>query len=80
MAASVSWLPCGKVQISRVGSASDGFIFEMLTKFQREAGGDIEVHRLSEAHAGDPSVGVLVDSGWIMLHGNRMVRVLQLGS
>lgn len=79
-AASISWLPCGKVQIGKVGGASDGFIFEMLSKFQREAGGDIEVHSLGEAGTSDQSVGILIDSGWIMLRGNRMVRVLQLGS
>lgn len=79
-AASVSWLPSGKLQISKVGSASDGFIFEMLTKFQREAGGDIEVHRLSENGCVGPSVGTLIDSDWIKLQGNRMVRVLQIGS
>lgn len=79
-AASVSWLPGGKVQISKVGSASDGFIFEMLTRFQREAGGDIEVHSLSGKSAAGQSVGTLIDSGWIMLQGNRMVRVLQLGA
>jgi hypothetical protein len=77
-AASVSWLPGGKVQISKVGAASDGFIFEMLTKFQREAGGDIEVHRLSEKGTIGQSVGTLIDSGWIKLQGNRMVRVLQM--
>ena len=76
-AASISWLPCGHVQINKVGSASEGFIIDMLTKFQREAGGQIEVHRLSETRSNE-SVNVLIDSGWLMLQGNRMVRVLQL--
>ncbi|MBI2955314.1 MAG: hypothetical protein HYY30_13450 [Chloroflexi bacterium] len=79
-AASVSWLPCGKVQINKIGSASDGFIFEMLTKFQRESGGEIEVHRLSEATAPGQAEDVPIDSGWIMLRGDRMVRVLQFGN
>lgn len=79
-AASVSWLPCGKVRISKVGGASDGLIYDMLTKFQRESGGNIQVHRLAAANVAAEKVGLLVDSGWIMLNGNRMVRVLQLGS
>ena len=77
-AVSVTWLPCGKVEFGKVANASDGFILGMLSKFQREAGGDIEVLHLAETRSTGNSVGVLIDSGWLKLRGNRLARFLQI--
>ncbi len=77
-AATVTWLPCGKAEIGKVGGASESFILDLLAKFQRETGGDIEVVPLNDNRGREESVGVLVDSGWLKLKGNRLMRVLQL--
>lgn len=78
-AATVTWLPCGKVELGRVGGASESFILDLLAKFQRETGGDIEVVPLGDKRIGEDAVGVMVDSGWLKIRGNRLIRVLQLG-
>lgn len=77
-AATVTWLPCGKVELGKVGGASEGFILDLLAKFQRETGGDIEVVPLGSNGTSEDPVGVLVDSGWLKLRGNRLIRVLQI--
>lgn len=77
-AATVTWLPCGKVELGKVGGASESFVLDLLSKFQRETGGDIEAVPLSDNRGGEDPVGILVDSGWLKLRGNRLMRVLQI--
>ncbi|MBI4317627.1 MAG: hypothetical protein HY675_03975 [Chloroflexi bacterium] len=77
-AASATWLPCGRVELAKVGSGSEAFILDMLHRFQREAGGEIEVLHLAETKFVDKPAGLLIDSGWLKLQGNRLARVLQI--
>lgn len=78
-AATVTWLPCGKVELGKVGGASEGFILDLLAKFRRETGGDIELVPMGENRPGEDAISTMVDSGWLKLRGNRLIRVLQLG-